>query len=512
MSSIINGQPSDQQNASPDIDESGSKPQEEVENENEEEDEEEDLDFNPFLKGTPSPEASSSLSSEVEGLDGNSLKPRMGEVQNYAVGDSEHGEEVVMQTAFSAQSEKELQASPHAKSKKRKSDFSSQPENGGVGEKGSTFSTHAMSLDDDDAIWKRTRARYSLASFTLDELETFLQETDDEDDLQNVDDEEEYRKFLAAVLQGGDGDGQSTRGNENADDEDEDNDADFEIELEELLESDDDDSKRDMDRKVELEKRGRRPETRQNRRQRASAEYKKKLLEQTKRPLRPLLPILPNGAIASFPNSNGKTLVPEGAPSYLCSPAEEGLINGFTPKQIGQLHCLIHEHMQLLIQVFSLSILDPSRQQIASQVQGLIFEMLHKRDEVIACRSMPYPGFCFEAPYVCPSVTDEFPNYNTSQCTGSSSTPNMQMSQNISTATGRNDPVFNGQNSSLQIAGSLWVPLVSGPIMSIMDVAPLNFVGRYMEDVFNGMSFKIMRLFCICFHMLIKQFKILDLF
>jgi len=34
-----------------------------------EEDEEEDMDLNPFLKGMPSPEASSSLSSEVEGLE-----------------------------------------------------------------------------------------------------------------------------------------------------------------------------------------------------------------------------------------------------------------------------------------------------------------------------------------------------------------------------------------------------------------------------------------------------------
>lgn len=34
-----------------------------------EEDEEEDMDLNPFLKRMPSPEASSSLSSEVEGLE-----------------------------------------------------------------------------------------------------------------------------------------------------------------------------------------------------------------------------------------------------------------------------------------------------------------------------------------------------------------------------------------------------------------------------------------------------------
>ena len=50
-----------------------------------------------------------------------------------------------------------------------------------------------------DAISKRTRAHYSLADMSLDQLETFLQESDEEDYFQNVDDEEEYRKFLAAV-------------------------------------------------------------------------------------------------------------------------------------------------------------------------------------------------------------------------------------------------------------------------------------------------------------------------
>ncbi|KAM1033519.1 hypothetical protein FF1_037001 [Malus domestica] len=84
--------------------------------EGEDEDEEEDVDFNPFLKGTLSPEASSSLSSDVQGLDGevvdssrttiepariNSLRVAC-EVQKCSVGDSEHGdEETLMQTNVS---------------------------------------------------------------------------------------------------------------------------------------------------------------------------------------------------------------------------------------------------------------------------------------------------------------------------------------------------------------------------------------------------------------------------
>nr|TKR83432.1 hypothetical protein D5086_0000267330 [Populus alba] len=87
-----------------------------------------------------------------------------------------------------------------------------------------------------------------------------------------------------------------------------------------------------------------------------------------------------------------RTLAPKTAPSHVSSAEGGGLINGFTPQQIGQLICLIHEHAQLHVHVFSLCILDSSRQHLASLVQGLIFEMLHKRDDVIACKSVPYPA------------------------------------------------------------------------------------------------------------------------
>lgn len=54
-------------------------------------------------------------------------------------------------------------------------------------------------------LWKQTRstatrARCSHANFMLNELETFLQERDSEDDLLNVDDEAKYQEFLAVVL------------------------------------------------------------------------------------------------------------------------------------------------------------------------------------------------------------------------------------------------------------------------------------------------------------------------
>ncbi|CAN0916320.1 hypothetical protein LINGRAHAP2_LOCUS29652 [Linum grandiflorum] len=186
--------------------------------------------------GTPSPEASSSLSSEMEGPDDTLSTKPMGDAQSYDdMGHSEHGEEVVMQTAVSSSEGEPKSGKPlQSREKKRKLDSTSELENDPVLKE---FDVDDIG-DDEDAICKRTRARYSLARFTLDELETFLQETDDEDDLQNVDDEEEYRKFLAAVLHSGEGDDQSAHAPDKCDDEDEENDADFEIELEELLDTD----------------------------------------------------------------------------------------------------------------------------------------------------------------------------------------------------------------------------------------------------------------------------------
>ncbi|KAM0884960.1 hypothetical protein ACQ4PT_030659 [Festuca glaucescens] len=85
---------------------------------------------------------------------------------------------------------------------------------------------------EEDAVSRRTRARYSLANDALEELETFLQESDDEGNLQNVDEEDEYRKFLAAVLSGGGDDTQACQGDETQDEDE--NDADFELEIEHL--------------------------------------------------------------------------------------------------------------------------------------------------------------------------------------------------------------------------------------------------------------------------------------
>lgn len=484
--------------------------EEEVEDE---EDEDEDVDFNPFLKGTPSPEASSSLSSEIEGLDGdvdsraksnNDTDGSTSKLANIMVQDSdivdiERCEEETVMQGGSPEPQNTLLTNHNKRKSSSLNQLDKQKENGSnrilgvndgmVGEPGNATYTHKPILnsedESDDAICRRTRARYSLASFSLDELEAFLQETDDEDDVQNVDDEEEYRKFLAAVLLGGEANNQSAQETQNVDDDDEDNDADFEIELEEALESDYEEGVVEKAPADHNKKIGWRPETRQNKRKKASVEYERKLLEQTKRPLRPLLPITHNGPLIPIPNPNQKTWIPEAAGNQVSS-AEDGLINGFTPYQIGQLHCLIHEHVQLLIQTYSICVLDPSRQDVASQLQGLIFEMLHKRDEVKACRSKPYPDTYFSPPYVCSSVP-EVPQVSPAQCASDSSAVDahrVYSPQNIQMPDPQ-DISSRGQDGcvSYNQTRHAWMPSVGFPVLTILDVAPLNLVGRYMDEV-----------------------------
>ncbi|KAG9144473.1 hypothetical protein Leryth_014515 [Lithospermum erythrorhizon] len=415
----------------------------------EDEDEEEDVDFNPFLKDSPSLEASSSLSSE--GLDADIVDSGVhsseAKLLSCLVRDIEPGKEIETQTTllpnlgYSAG----VETCP-GEGEEGKFECTSQPDSQAL---------HEISFmnmdDDDDAICKRTRARYSLAKFTLDELETFLQETDDEDDIHNVDDEEEYRKFLAAVLLGGDGDSQDQEGNKIVDEEDDDNDADFELEIEEALESDIEENTKYEYGDSEDKAVGRRHKSRRNRLRQSTVQHSNKTLPASSRPLRPLIPIMP---IKNFSAFNVRELMPKEGPQ--CPTFTSGFINGFTPHQIGQLHSLIHEHVQLLIQVFSICALDPTRRQIAFNVQSLIQEMLSKRDQVLDGKRIKQSSFYSAAPYGHPIV------------------PGGHLSQSPSTD---NMVPFNGME------GPCLAPYATGPLLSVMDVAPLSLAQKYLDDV-----------------------------
>ncbi|KAL3699785.1 hypothetical protein R1sor_017807 [Riccia sorocarpa] len=249
-----------------------------------------------------------------------------------------------------------------------------------------------------DAISKRTRAHYSLADMSLDQLEMFLQESDEEEYFQNVDDEEEYRKFLLAVQEQQDGGGEQSEHQETKEDEDdEDEDADFEFEIEEALESDYDDAS-GFTRK----RKRRRPETRKNRRQRAKAESKGTHVSQSKAPLRPLLP-----HTSSLTYSSGEKISDGGEQVWGPNVKKKAPVNGFTAHQIGQLYCLIHEHVQLLVQVHAMCALEPSRQQITNDTKRMLMELVDKRDVLLSWKKTAFPDFCFKPPYTHPSFTED---------------------------------------------------------------------------------------------------------
>ncbi|XP_071731393.1 uncharacterized protein [Rutidosis leptorrhynchoides] len=398
------------------------------------EDEEGDLDFNPFLKEAPSLEASSSLSSEIEESNADFVESR--EDHTNAVNETNAPNALQDNDVQNVDNGQQtgLQAAEENMSNIATVTITDVP----VEEHRDTSHFQEVNSDDEDAIWRRTRARYSLVGSTLDELETFLQETDDEDDIHhNIDDEEEYRKFLAAVLLDEDSSLGAAQANENVD-EDEDNDADFELELEEALGSDGDEILPSLSKEQNHEHVGRRPETRQKKRQKTDTRQNK-FSGQTNRPLRPIIPYTPI-----------VPLLPPNARNYMnqsSSSTNNAYASAFTPDQIGQLHCLMYEHVQLLVQVFSLSVLEPSRQHISTQVRGLLSEILDKRDQVLTSQRVPYPSFCFSLPYIRSTVT----------------------LQNMS------------ESSSMD--GFSWVPFVSNNVLSVIDVAPLNLVQSYVDDV-----------------------------
>ena len=116
-----------------------------------------------------------------------------------------------------------------------------------------------------------------------------------------------------------------------------------------------------------------------------------------------------------------------------------------------------------------------------------------------------------EHPRVAPAQCslESFPPFNT-QRVCSPLNNQMLASQNMYPSKGRCVHVFNEQVGSFQNnEDSFWVPLISGPVLSILDLAPLNIVGRYMDDVYTGMSFRSFQVFFMFYnHMLVQKFHL----
>jgi hypothetical protein len=418
--------------------------------------EEDDMDFNPFLReGSPS-ETSSSLTSEAECEETSFDDQRSSEVYP-------HGNFVNEHTGDCALPQSALLSEDTCKETNPESTSSQVPcENGdgclnGLEQEAlpsevacspSLKDSHNLLLEgsEEDAICRRTRARYSLANKSLEELETFLQESDDDGDLQNVDEEEEYRKFLAAVLSGGDDGTQACQGDENQDEDE--NDADFELEIEEALESDGDENAENYeDTNIMKEKDGRRRQTRKNRPCTELSGAANEHYGSTKSSLRPILPYISPELLASgqpygwqYPSQS--TFIP----SSLMPVNGAALANGFSDQQLGRLHMLIYEHVQLLIQTFSLCVLDPSKQQLATDVKKMIVELVGCCDRALASRSTIHRQFCFEPQHLRSSF-------------GFSSSETLQYQ---------------------------WMPLIKSPVMSILDVSPLHLALGYLKDVSDG--------------------------
>lgn len=411
--------------------------------------EEDDIDFNPFLReGSPS-ETSSSLTSEAECEEHSSEnQPSNHTCQQNTVVNENTSDSALPQNRLSSQdavnemfpeetsTQVNIENDGHLNGLEKDvlaSEAACSP---------TVQDPHHLSLEisEEDAICKRTRARYSLANYSLEELETFLQESDDDSGLQHVDEEEEYRKFLAAVLSGVGNDTQTFQGDENQDEDD--NDADFELEIEEALESDGDENVENYhNTNPRKEKDVRRPQTRQRRPLTGMSGAGSDHQESNKTHLRPIVPYIPS-ALVTPAHAFGWQYANQNAffPSSLVSLTRPPLACGFTYQQLGQLHVLIYEHVQLLIQTFSLCVLDSSKQDVANNVKKMIVELVGARDQALA-RSSPQRHIFFETQHLSSSFV---------------SSDNLERQ---------------------------WIPLIKSPIISVLDVAPLELVLDYLSDV-----------------------------
>ncbi|XP_037464991.1 uncharacterized protein LOC119336998 [Triticum dicoccoides] len=408
--------------------------------------EDDDMDFNPlYREGSPS-ETSSSLTSEAE-CEGTRFEnqPSTEVLLCNSSGNGNAGDCVLPKESVSAKGASKVNvpesSSTHLHCENREghvNGLGKEPLRTIASISPPVQNTHPLLHEgtEEDAICRRTRARYSLANYALDELETFLQESDDDGDLQNVDEEEEYRKFLSAVLSGG-GDGTQACQGDEAQDEDE-NDADFELEIEEALESDGGENvENNKSINGRNKKDGHRPQTRKKRPELSRAINHQQ--ESTKPNLRPIVPNI--STIPQVPGQYPSQNI--NIPSSSSSATGAAVVKGFTDEQLGQLHILIYEHVQLMIQTFSLCVLDPSKRRVAADVKKMIVELVGYRDQALARKNTIRQQFYFEGQHLRSAISHA--SSESSQCQ--------------------------------------WIPLIKNPVMSILDVSPLHLALSYLSDV-----------------------------
>ena len=169
--------------------------------------------------------------------------------------------------------------------------------------------------------------------------------------------------------------------------ESEEDDEDFDIKLQEELESAYD---TEVDSDGRKRKRIHRPETREKRRQRARLQLR--LNQQCPFTLPSSLPyVIPANPTIAEGTTKSKKLFNVMPLNAKRQPEDQG----FTAHQIGQLYCLIHEHVQLLVQIFAVCLFDPAHQHLSPKLHELLKELSDAREKSIAMKNVPFPDFCF---------------------------------------------------------------------------------------------------------------------
>jgi hypothetical protein len=95
-----------------------------------------------------------------------------------------------------------------------------------------------------------------------------------------------------------------------------------------------------------------------------------------------------------------------------------------------------------MIQTFSLSVLDPSKQRVAVDIKKMIVELVGHRDQALARTNTIHRQFCFERQHLKSAI-----------------------------------------DASCESSQCQWNPVIRNPVMSILDVSPLHLALSYLSDV-----------------------------
>lgn len=117
---------------------------------------------------------------------------------------------------------------------------------------------------------------------------------------------------------------------------------------------------------------------------------------------------------------------------------------------MGQLYCQLHEHVQLLVQLYAVTCLGPpASRPLAAQCAAQLETLAGTRERILRDKKTAFPDRCFQPPCARPSLHLE--------------------------------TVREGQ-----LTVARWAPSVNGPVRSLLDVRPLERVAEFLRDIKLG--------------------------